>query len=726
MVMDMEIQTELAVIGAGPAGVCAAIAAARLGTRVLLVGDRPVLGGNSSSEIRVWTRGAVGAGNLYAEEMGVWGEMKLRGLYVNPDGNPVFWSEVLLDTVLAEPNLTLLLNTYVFDLTMKGTEVKSLDAVQLGSEKRFSIVAERYLDCTGDGSVGARAGVPYLRGKEDRTAYGESYAPEQPSTATQGNSLLFFVKKTTEPVSFIPPAYAYPMERIEALINRGGRVLSTEFSGSDYWWFEYGGSSDTVSQYQEITLELKRLIMGVWNYIKNSGRFDADRVTLEWFGSLPGKRESRRMHTDYILTQDDIVGGSQFPDGAFYGGWYIDFHPENGIYAQQEGCEQIAVNCYQIPLGCLYSSAVPNLQFAGRNIGASHVAFASSRVMNTCALSGQASGTLAAYCLQHHITPTGLKPEQVAEVCNILLRNDMFIPGKQLLEQDDLVPLAKITASSTCRATPTPNGWYSMEQGGFLLLPQTPDRRYRIRTRAAEDTMLELDCCCSPLPSRLTGGSVTCTVTVAVPAGEGYTLLPLQEAPSEGFLLLRIAPRPGLEIGVAQYPMTGLLMGRTDRPEYVTPWVELDSTGLYAPENIANGYARPYNNPNLWVSGKEAAPTLTLDWAEPHPIGSIHITLNPDLSMEIPSSRAQSWSEDHKFAARKGMPSQLVRSLTVTAGQEGEQTAVATLQENWKRLVVIIPETPVITDRLTFTFGSTFGANSAEVFEIRVYPHNKI
>ena len=114
------MRTQLAVIGGGPAGVCAAIAAARHGIQTMLVTDRPVLGGNSSSEIRVWTRGATGAGNLWAEEMGVWGELKLENLYRNSDANPVFWDETLLDAVLREKNLTLLLNTEIYEVELDG------------------------------------------------------------------------------------------------------------------------------------------------------------------------------------------------------------------------------------------------------------------------------------------------------------------------------------------------------------------------------------------------------------------------------------------------------------------------------------------------------------------------------------------------------------------------------------------------------------------------------
>lgn len=273
------MRTQLAVIGGGPAGVCAAIAAARHGIQTMLVTDRPVLGGNSSSEIRVWTRGATGAGNLWAEEMGVWGELKLENLYRNSDANPVFWDETLLDAVLREKNLTLLLNTEIYEVELDGGRVAALRGVQQSSEWQFHIEADYFIDATGDGTVSAKAGVPFSVGNGNHE--------------TLGNSILYYTRREDHPVSFIAPDYAYDMSHIEKILGCGGRIINERMSGSDCWWFEYGGLRDTISNAQDIALELRRLVLGVWNYVKNSGKFDADCYTLDWIGSIPGKRESR-------------------------------------------------------------------------------------------------------------------------------------------------------------------------------------------------------------------------------------------------------------------------------------------------------------------------------------------------------------------------------------------------------------------------------------------------
>lgn len=342
--MISTINTQLAVIGGGPAGICAAISAARQGIRTVLICDRPVLGGNSSSEFRVWTRGAVGAGNLFAEEMGIWGELKLLNLYRNPDANPVFWDEVLLDAALGEKNLKLFLNTVMFSVKTEGRRITAIRGIQSGTEKEIELVPEVCIDASGDGSIAEKAGMRYVVGR-----------PE----GTLGSSILYYSRKEDHPVKFVPPDYALGMDEIEQLINRGGRIVSERMSGCDCWWFEYGGTRDTIHDEQEITVKLKRLVLGVWNYIKNSGKYNAADYTLEWIGNMAGKRESRRMETAYRLSGADIRSGKEFYDAAFYGGWYIDYHPPGGIQdADSENCIQKPVNVYQIPLRCTEISTI--------------------------------------------------------------------------------------------------------------------------------------------------------------------------------------------------------------------------------------------------------------------------------------------------------------------------------------------------------------------------------
>lgn len=722
----MKLVTEIAVIGAGPSGICAAVTAARLGRRVVLVGDRPVIGGNSSSEIRVWTRGATGAGNLYAEETGVWGDLKLRNLFLNCEGNPVLWDDVLLEQVLASKNLTLLLNTHITNLSLDAKQnVSSVSGFQLGTEKFYEINAEYFIDCTGDGTLGALAHLPFTAGREAKADYQESLAPEKSDRQTLGNSILFFSKKLENPVEYHAPSFVYDLKYIENLINRGGRVVNETMNGSDCWWFEYGGAMNTITDAQDIAFELKKLALGVWNYIKNSGKFHADHLTLEWVGNIPGKRESRRMVTDYVLTQNDIMNRADFDDASFYGGWYLDFHPSDGIYTEEDFCSQIPVGVYPVPLRCLYNSNVKNLLFAGRDIGTTHAAFASTRIMNTCALSGQAAATLASACLKYRSCPSGLSSEQIVKIRQRLLRMDMFIPGYRNEDKDDIAKKACVKASSVVQSGfETPASHFSLECGGYLVIPSSL-KNLDLKVESGKNTFLEYTVHKSQLPSSLLAGCEKVgTAQIPVEQGKQWVSISLPEQKQPCFYMLVFQPNEDLKIVTADEQLTGILGGHSDQAEHWYPCFRADTKYAYGPENLTNGYSRPWCLPNVWVSSQDDKhPEFTLSWEQEQTVGTVELTFNPDLSLELNSSRASSWSEHHKFAPRTKMPPQLVRNFQILGrtDKNAEFELLAERTENWKRKVAIKLPKPVQIQELKVVILSTYGAKRSEVFEIRVY-----
>lgn len=724
--MVQEKHGQVVVVGGGPAGVCAAVAAARGGARTVLVQSRAVLGGNSSSEIRVWTRGATGAGNLFAEEMGVWGDFKLRNLYTNPDGNPVLWDEVLLDLVLKEPLLELYLNTYVDRAELENGRVAAVFGRNLLGDGYYRITGDIFIDCTGDGTLGVAAGVPFHLGKESQSEYGESLAPMEPEAATQGSSLLFYVKKADHKVNFIAPDYAYDMEYVESLLNNGARIVSEDYGGSDYWWVEYGGHlNGALDEMQEVTLRLKKLIMGIWNYIKNSGRFNADNHTLEWVGNYPGKRETRRMITDYVLRQGDVETPHVFYDGAFYGGWYIDFHPSDGVKSMEDSCIQIPVSPYQVPLRTLYNSTVPNLLFAGRNIGTTHVAFASTRIMNTCALSGQAAGQLAAWCAKAGVGTDRIDEAAAAEIQLGLRRNDAFFPGTLVKDGKDLAPSAALTVSGTF------GGTCGKPAGELLLLK---DRFFTFPVRAGQDraeallnapvaAALKGAWYASPLPSRLLPGSPMGDIELSVAAGEHWAALPLPQIDAECFLTFVCGEDSTVSLRTEAEQRTGFLCGRRDGTDYAYPCVRGDYDLLYGPATLTSGYNRPYSAPNVWISDHLPA-VVELTWAQTQDIGQITLTFDPDLSKEIPSSRADKWADSHHFTPRIGMPPELVRAFTLELkGEDGQWHAIHTEKENWRRRYPIVLERPMSATALRLTVTATYGSPHARVFEIVVTPN---
>lgn len=712
------LETDIAVIGAGPAGVCAALSAARRGRKTVLVTNRPVLGGNSSSEIRVWTRGAVGGGNLYGEEMGVWGELKMTNLYRNPDANPIFWDETLLDLVLNQQGLTLLLNTEITQVEAQQDRVLWVEGDQQATETRWRIQADVFIDATGDSTIGAKAGVPYYVGND-------LYDPKREGTGDHNvlcSSILFYTRKEDHPVPFVAPEFAYPMDYVESLANHGGRILSETMGGSDCWWFEYGGSLNTIENAQDIAFELKRMVLGVWNYIKNSGKYDAEYSTLEWIGSVPGKRESRRMQTAYLLSSEDVQQEKTFPDGAFYGGWYLDMHPSGGMHEKEkENCVQIPVHLYQVPLRCLYSTKMKNLLFAGRNIGMEREAFASSRVMNTCALAGQASAELAAMMEEKNCPPWELDTQDLKTIQLRLYREDMFLPGTAVDDTEDLVQQAHIEASSwESGMIPERVGTAPLREGGFVMFPAVGGKTVSIEVEVKTSTILKGNISYHALPNcRLASSEATEAWTLEPGRQQLQIQIPQEE---NRFGLAAFLPNADVELVLAKQTRVGFVCGIKGDPAFYEPAAAYETDeGFYDPEQVRNQVGRPWNRPNLWQAAEQdTAPWLIVRLAVPTEVRQIRLLLDPDLSRELPSSRARQWQKSHKFAARQGMPAHLVREMRIeTQDEAGQWKEAAFLQDNYKRLVVAeLSGEKVTAIRLTPT--KTWGEAPA-IYGIHIY-----
>lgn len=710
-------RVQMAVVGGGPAGVTAALAAARQGLTTLLVTNRPVLGGNSSSEIRVWARGAVGAGNLYAEEMGIWGELKLENLYRNPDGNPIFWDEVLLDAVLAESNLTLLLNTQVDTLRREGCRVCAVEGVQQGTEKKITVEADWFLDATGDGTLGFLAGLPYYLG-EQLVMPGQQ---PKPPFELLGSSLLFYTEKTDHPVAFHAPAYAWPREKVEALLQGGGRIVEPTMSGSDCWWFELGGRQDTIAEDGDIALELRRLVLGVWDYIKNSGYFDADCYTLSWIGSVPGKRESRRMVTDYLLRGQDVLQGHSFEDGAFYGGWYLDVHPAGGMLdADAPNCVQTPVPVYPIPLRCLYNPQIENLLFAGRCIGTEREAFFSTRVMDTCALSGQAAAMLAAACAAWHTVPGQMTKEQVAALRQRLLQEDLFVPGLQEDSSTNLAAQAERIVTSTHNSLAGPRTeCLSLEEGAYVTFPGAEEKAL-LPVTLHRPVTLRAALYTAPLPNHLCPGEKAGEYCWELPAGNHKLAV---QGRADTFCTLVLEPAPGAELPLCQPVRTGFVCGKHGMSVCGEPMLEYETpVSLYGAEQLVNGYIRPWKGPNQWCAASDdPEPAVTLRWAQPRTLGELKLYLDPELCAERPSSHAAQWQDSHKLDLYREMPAQLARDMIVEVSQDGSGwKPVWELKDNRKRLVTVaLPEKQEI-QALRIRFTRTWGPRPVGVFALHV------
>lgn len=443
----VELETDLLVAGGGLAGVCAAISAARHGARVVLVQDRSRLGGNSSSEVKMHVVGAnshKGRGGW--REGGLLEEIRLDDAANNPQRCWELWDLLLYDKVVSEPNITLLLDSVVYSARTKDNKIEEAMVRCDKSEHLYRVKAKLFMDCTGDSRLGLEAGAELRSGREARSEFGESLAPEKQDEETLGSSILFTSRLYQKPMPFKAPAWA---RKVTADTLKFRKITSWEYG---YWWVEWGGSIDTIRDNERIRFELLSIVMGVWDYIKNSGEHTSSaNWAMDWVGFMPGKRGSRRLVGDHILTQNDLLKGD-FADAVAIGGWPMDDHPPGGFdRADLPPAVQIRTpEVFNIPLRSFYSKNISNLMMAGRNISASHVAFTSTRVMATCAVGGQAAGTAAAMCLAKGITPRQLatEPKLVSALQQRLLRDDQTVKNVRNQDPADLARAARVGASA--------------------------------------------------------------------------------------------------------------------------------------------------------------------------------------------------------------------------------------------------------------------------------------
>ena len=445
----VDLACDVLVAGGGMAGVCAAIAAARHGARVVLVQDRSRLGGNASSEVKMHIVGANNhRGRPGWREGGLIEELRLDDAVHNPQRSWELWDLLLYDKVVSEPNITLLLDSAVYAAGTEDGLIQWVMARCDKTERLYRIKARICLDCTGDSRLALEAGAEYRVGREAKTECNESLGRDTADRQTLGSSILFTARNYGRPMAFSPPKWA---RKVTSEQLRFRPIGSWEYG---YWWIEWGGQKDTIRDQEQIRFELLSIVLGVWDYIKNSGAHPSSaNWAMDWLGMIPGKRESRRVMGDYLLTQKDLTAkDGDFADAVAIGGWPLDDHPPAGFdVPDQPPFTSIKVpDVYNIPLRALYSRNIRNLMMAGRNLSASHVALSSTRVMATCAALGQAAGTAAAVCVEKHLEPRQLSQDKalLATYQQILLRDDQTIKNLKNEDPQDLARTAKVTASS--------------------------------------------------------------------------------------------------------------------------------------------------------------------------------------------------------------------------------------------------------------------------------------
>ena len=412
-------ETDLCVVGGGMAGICTALSAARHGIKVVLLQDRPVLGGNASSEIRMWIGGARGDN---VRETGILEEIVLENFYTNPGLKFPLWDMTLFSVVKGNPNITLLLNSSVLDAECENNRIKSVTAWQSNAETFHIVSAKYFADCSGDSILAPLTGAEYRYGRESKKDFDETVPPEVSDGKTMGMSCLLQIRETDHPVKFIKPDWAYTYETDDDLPGKNHELHN------NFWWIEVGGEWDCIHDSDRCRDECLKIAYGVWDHMKNREDHGIDNWELEWIGMLPGKRESRRYIGEHTVTQKEIEAGGKYKDTVAFGGWPMDNHPPAGFYYHGEPsiCYPVP-SPWGLPLRCMISKNIKNLTFAGRNISITHAGLSSSRVMGTCAVLGQGLGTALAQAINEE---KDIREIDVEVLKQSLLQDDCLIPGE--------------------------------------------------------------------------------------------------------------------------------------------------------------------------------------------------------------------------------------------------------------------------------------------------------
>jgi len=441
-------QFDLVVVGGGMAGCCAAVSAARLGCRVALIQNRPVLGGNNSSEVRVGLSGLIHQppyprlGDL-VDELGPIGHWNLWEARRDPDSprsqrilatieqhpekkqhnaGPAsnYEDAKKLAVVQAEPNLRLFLNMHVLRAETQANRITAVVGRNILTSREFRFRGSLFADCTGDGNLGFLAGADFHTGREARSETGEPLAPEHSDHLVMGTSVQWYAVEEPQATAF--PECPWAVQFDEDTCHRLTR--------GDWDW-ETGMNRDQVTEVEWIRDYALRVTFGNWAYLKNhSGvREKFARQRLAWVAYVGGKRESRRLLGDVILSEQDVRERRPYPDACVTTTWPIDLHyphPENSVFFPGDEFRSIArstrIDPYPIPFRCLYSRNVENLMMAGRNISVTHVALGTIRVQRTTGMMGEVLGMAAALCRQHSATPRGVYQQHLEALQELMQR----------------------------------------------------------------------------------------------------------------------------------------------------------------------------------------------------------------------------------------------------------------------------------------------------------------
>ncbi len=433
---------DLVVVGGGIAGTSAAVSAARNGLKVALVQDRPVLGGNGSSEVRVWPEGYTRQkpfthiGDIVDELV----PPKAPGTG-NAKGGAVYADARKTNLVGAEPQITLLLEHRVFAVESRSHRLTAVVAQQVRTARRVRLTATLFADCTGDGTVGFLGGADYAMTREEHQGLSNLWNVMDASDTNQvlkceckdKTALAMACESGNVPQPFPHCPWAIdlsdkPFPGRNHFKGQWGSQNPLQNLGG--WFWESGFDKDPIADVEQIRDLNLRAMYGAWDALKNVDHLYPNH-RIGWAAFIAGKRESRRLLGDLVLAVDDFRTNRVFADGAFPCSWHIDLHTadrnfQKGLEGEEfisratEGKDYQYHGPYWAPYRCLYSRNITNLFMAGRDISVTHDALGPVRVMRTCGMMGEIVGKAAWICVRHQTTPRGVYEEYLPQLHELM------------------------------------------------------------------------------------------------------------------------------------------------------------------------------------------------------------------------------------------------------------------------------------------------------------------
>lgn len=759
-----KFSTDILVIGAGLAGVCAAISAARNGCDVVLLEKYRTLGGNGGPDVGVHPSGAHRF-HPYAVETGIMEEMieeaAWRGAktltYDHHYNISQQWDTVMSD-ILNDAGVTVLRCNYAKSPIVEDGEIKKVIVEDISTyHTREITVNVAVVDSSGDGNVSALAGAAFRKGREAKATYNERSAPDKADNTTLGSSVVGYVRKTDAEVPFTPPAdipeYYPGYEHSPTRFRPNGEavlVYPTETGGEN--------DSDTIEDEHEIYNTLLKQLYAWWE--RGKREFPENKNwELTWVSPRVAKRESRRFEGPYTLTQNDVEQGKIFDDAIGFGGFAEDLH-----YPRAEKEKYIEINyiaippLYSIPYRSVYSKDISNLFFASRLCSVSHLAHGTVRLQRTLSTLGMAVGVAAGLCKKYGCKPNDIYTDHLEELQQTMLKQDISVMGKRNTDLTDLALKATVTADSfvpfgvgsTDEFLPlndtvtlmlwdwkerldTFSCYLKNESGADKEITATlklfkPERKYKENTENKKFSYFnasnQMEWGVDDTRERF---ETVKQVKFTVPANfEGWCdadfntqLIPKDEYNDDERYAVELSNTEGVSWSVSRksYDFCRRAQWCEGDKEYKTFYeglaFNITPTPEYGnPENVIDGVNRRWStNPvHMWISGKKAPQSITLAWEKEVDFNKVNITFDT-------FTRAYS----RMPLDRRGKVSDmLVKHYTLEAFIDGSWVTLTEVDNNYHRFNTLDVKVQK-AKKLRVNVLETWNGSEARIYEIRVY-----